>query len=60
MNAQGFPAWYPPLCLSLHPLLLCLSQEYEADMDENNAAVSRMRNALAAEADEAAKAEEAK
>jgi hypothetical protein len=28
-----------------------LLQEFEADNDENNAALSRMRNALAAEAD---------
>jgi hypothetical protein len=46
------------LLLSQVPLVLqfthtgaAVLQEFEADNDENNAAISRMRNALAAEAD---------
>lgn len=35
----------------------CCAQEYEMENDENNAAVSRMRNALINERDQAQKAE---
>ena len=38
-------------------LLLLPLQDYEAENDENNAAVSRMRNALVNEIDESQKAE---
>lgn len=46
--------WMHPLCLNtMHAAL----QEYQADADEDNAALSRMRNALVNELDEAKKAE---
>lgn len=39
--------------------LICITlQEYELENDENNAALSRMRNALVNEADEAQKAQQ--
>lgn len=45
------------LCLAVVALLLGVLQDYQADADADNAALSRMRNALVNELDEAQQAE---